>query len=108
MTPIFYRISHAVCFFYNYFVPRLTLLLNTLLQLQSSLKREALAGPRDVDILDWLGRTALELIGQGGLGHSFDPLTDSTPNEFGDALKTLVSVILYLKTSIYILQYRYF
>ena len=29
-----------------------------------------------IDILPWLSRTALELIGQSGFGHSFDPLTD--------------------------------
>lgn len=40
--------------------------------------REAIAsrvadGSREIDMLQWMGRTALELIGQGGLGHSFDP-----------------------------------
>lgn len=31
-------------------------------------------GPKDIDVLDWMGRTSLELVGQGGLGYSFDPL----------------------------------
>ncbi len=47
-------------------------------------------GPREVDILSWMGRTALELIGQGGLGYSFDPLVEIAPNEFGEAIKALV------------------
>lgn len=38
-------------------------------------------------MLDWMSRTALELIGQGGLGYSFDSLTGPADNEFGEALK---------------------
>ena len=37
-----------------------------------------------------MGRTALELIGQGGLGHSFDPLVEHVPNDYGVALKSLL------------------
>ena len=37
----------------------------------------------------WMGRTALELVGQAGLGYSFDKLTEESANEFGAALKTL-------------------
>ena len=40
-----------------------------------------------VDMLQWMGRTALELIGQGGLGYSFDRLVTTTSNGFGEALK---------------------
>ena len=40
-----------------------------------------------VNMLDWLGRTALELIGQGGLGHSLDNLEKPQPNPLGDAVK---------------------
>ena len=43
--------------------------------------------PVEVDILSWMGRTALELIGQAGLGYSFDPLTADTPDEFATAIK---------------------
>lgn len=43
-------------------------------------------------MLEWMGRTALELIGQGGLGYSFDPLVAHTTNEFGDALKEFAYV----------------
>ena len=44
-------------------------------------------GPKEIDILSWMGRTALELIGQGGLGHSFDPLTEDRADEFADSVK---------------------
>ena len=38
----------------------------------------------------WMGRTALELMGQAGLGYSFDSLTDDSANELGSALKSVV------------------
>ncbi|KAI0333098.1 cytochrome P450 [Cubamyces sp. BRFM 1775] len=44
-------------------------------------------GPKEIDILGWMGRTALELIGQGGLGYSFDPLTEDKADEFAESLK---------------------
>ncbi|KAF9565188.1 cytochrome P450 [Agrocybe pediades] len=33
-----------------------------------------------IDMLSWASRTALELIGQCGIGYSFDPLTEDEPN----------------------------
>lgn len=36
----------------------------------------------------WMGRTALELIGQAGIGYSFDPLTEDVHDEYADAVKT--------------------
>ncbi|KAF5343004.1 hypothetical protein D9758_013695 [Tetrapyrgos nigripes] len=32
--------------------------------------------PQEIDILSWMSRTALELIGQAGLGYTFDTLAD--------------------------------
>ncbi|KAL0563950.1 hypothetical protein V5O48_018108, partial [Marasmius crinis-equi] len=45
-----------------------------------------------VDILDHLTRTALELISQGGLGHSFNSFDRNSKefNEFHEALKTVL------------------
>ena len=40
-----------------------------------------------LDLLMWMSRTALELIGQSGLGHSFDPLTDATLHPFASMIK---------------------
>ncbi|KAI0668322.1 cytochrome P450 [Trametes maxima] len=50
-------------------------------------------GPRELDVLGWMGRTALELIGQGGLGHSFDPLTEDVADEFADSVKSYFPVL---------------
>ncbi|THU81238.1 cytochrome P450 [Dendrothele bispora CBS 962.96] len=44
--------------------------------LTSKVQDEAAAGSQEIEILSWLARTALELIGQAGLGYSFDNLTD--------------------------------
>jgi hypothetical protein len=40
-------------------------------------------------MLEWFTRTALELVGQGGLGHSFDSLKESTVNPYSKAIKNL-------------------
>lgn len=39
-----------------------------------------------------MSRAALELIGQGGLGYSFDSLTENKSNAYGEALKGLLCV----------------
>ena len=57
------------------------------LQLRNTLEEMTEDGPREVDILHWMSRTALELIGRNGLGYSFDPLTADTPDEFATAIK---------------------
>ncbi|RPD54899.1 cytochrome P450 [Lentinus tigrinus ALCF2SS1-7] len=48
----------------------------------------------ELDMLSWMGRTALELIGQAGLGYSFDPLVDDTPaDQVGHAIKAFQPTI---------------
>ncbi|KAI0739059.1 cytochrome P450 [Daedaleopsis nitida] len=41
----------------------------------------------EVEIVGWMGRTALELIGQAGLGCSIDPLTNAAPDPLASAAK---------------------
>lgn len=39
-------------------------------------------------MVNWLTRTALELIGQAGIGYTFDSLAmEETPNVYGAVLK---------------------
>ena len=45
-------------------------------------------------MLVWMSRTALELIGQAGLGYSFDPLVSESPDEFAIAVKSFGLVSL--------------
>ena len=62
------------------------------LQLRAAIGKRVGGAPAEIDMLNWMGRTALELIGQAGLGYSFDKLMEETPNELGDALKSIMSV----------------
>ena len=51
-------------------------------------------GTQAVDLLGWMGRAALELIGQSGIGYSFDPLTEDISDEYADAVKTFACVFI--------------
>ncbi|TFK75131.1 cytochrome P450 [Pluteus cervinus] len=47
----------------------------------------------EIDMLEWMTRTALELIGQSGLGYSFDSLVDNAPQHpYSISVKQLVPV----------------
>ena len=62
-------------------------------QLRTALERQVKDGPKDIDVLEWMGRTALELVGQGMMGYSFDPLTEEVHNDFAEAVKSFVCVL---------------
>ncbi|KAJ3743764.1 cytochrome P450 [Lentinula detonsa] len=68
----------------------------TFFQLESALKNRLNKGPstQEVDILSWMGRTALEIMGQAGLGYSFDPLTDEeSAHPYSKIIKQLLPVL---------------
>lgn len=50
---------------------------------------------KEVNVLNWMMRVALELIGQGGLGYSFDSLTHDVHNAYGDAIKQFMCVSVF-------------
>ncbi|CCM06147.1 uncharacterized protein FIBRA_09620 [Fibroporia radiculosa] len=75
IIPIFYNVVH---------------------KLRDGIKKQVAGGAEEIDVIDWMGRTALELIGQGGLGYSFDPLVEDTYNEYGHALKSLIPSLVKL------------
>ncbi|EIW57464.1 cytochrome P450 [Trametes versicolor FP-101664 SS1] len=64
-------------------------------KLREAIDNRVAAGAKEIDITGWMGRTALELVGQGGLGHSFDPLTEETSDEYTEAVKALVCVFVF-------------
>ncbi|KZT68370.1 cytochrome P450 [Daedalea quercina L-15889] len=68
---------------------------------QQAVEARVRDGPQELDMLAWLGRVALELIGQGALGYSFDPLVTDKADSYADALKSLVpeldSLLLFRK-----------
>lgn len=47
-------------------------------------------GTSEVDMMSWMNRTALELLGQAGLGHSFDPLVEQSADTYGSAVKSFM------------------
>ncbi|OJT07575.1 Leukotriene-B(4) omega-hydroxylase 2 [Trametes pubescens] len=73
MSPIFYEVSHKLC-----------------AAIQARLHD---GRPTEVDMVGWMGRTALELMGQGGLGYSFDPLVADAADEYGSAIKDLMPTL---------------
>ncbi|KAF8550952.1 cytochrome P450 [Imleria badia] len=69
LTPIFYTVTQ---------------------KLRDAIAGVVKSGPREVVMLLWTSRAALELIGQSGLGHSFDKLTAEEDNEYTSAVKNLL------------------
>ncbi|KAI0349753.1 cytochrome P450 [Trametes cingulata] len=81
MTPVFYEVTH---------------------KLVAALSKRVEDGPKVIDTLNWMGRTALELIAQAGIGHSFDPLVDdNTPDAFAAAVKNFVPLFFAPETMLY-------
>lgn len=74
----------------NHMRHMLPIFYNVILKLREVILAKVKAGESEIDVLEWSGRAALELIGQGGLGYSFDPLlvNSESRNEYGDALKS--------------------
>ncbi|KAI0761522.1 cytochrome P450 [Trametes elegans] len=66
VTPLFYETAH---------------------KLRDAMQAELRDGPQGVDVLRWMGRAALELVGQGLLGCSFDPLVEDIEDSFGESVK---------------------
>ncbi|KAH7905033.1 cytochrome P450 [Hygrophoropsis aurantiaca] len=50
-------------------------------------------GPQEIEMLEWLTRTALELVGQSGLGYSFDSLAEGSANPYSAAVKMLIPTL---------------
>ncbi|KAJ3512933.1 hypothetical protein NMY22_g15191 [Coprinellus aureogranulatus] len=70
MIPIFYDVVH---------------------KLGDAFEEKVKNGPATIEVLNWMTRTALELIGQSGLGYSFDPLTENgKEHRFSVSAKLLV------------------
>ncbi|KAI8972821.1 cytochrome P450 [Trametes punicea] len=85
MLPIFYDVGH---------------------KLQAAIEARVRTAPAEIDMLNWMGRTALELIGQAGLGHSFDPLKeDVTPDVYAEAIKAYVPALYELSVFRWTLPY---
>ncbi|KAI0086779.1 cytochrome P450 [Irpex rosettiformis] len=58
--------------------------------LQKAIQGDITGKSEDVDVLNWLNRSALDSIGRGGLGYSFDALHCEESNGFANAIKMFV------------------
>jgi hypothetical protein len=63
-------------------------------QLREILLSEVNGASKEIDIRLWMGRLALELIAQAGLGHTFHSL-EGENDEYSNALKSIVYVPFY-------------
>ncbi|TDL20046.1 cytochrome P450, partial [Rickenella mellea] len=66
------------------------------LQLRDVLKRKVQSGEREMNLMPWMSRTALEYIGQAGLGYSFDALDESKSNEYSESIRMLTPTVVRL------------
>ena len=96
MIPIFNDVGHKVPIPLPSFFPSFeTGRSHAAPQLQTAIESRV---PSDgafaeLDMLTWMARTALELIGQAGLGYSFDPLVADKPDDFAVAVKAFSCVV---------------
>ncbi|KIK62396.1 hypothetical protein GYMLUDRAFT_41833 [Collybiopsis luxurians FD-317 M1] len=74
MTPILFEVAH---------------------KMRSALEMSLCDGlTEEIDMLSWLGRSALEIIGEAGLGYSFDPMTNElSAHPFTQILKDLLPTV---------------
>ncbi|PPQ88993.1 LOW QUALITY PROTEIN: hypothetical protein CVT25_005092 [Psilocybe cyanescens] len=90
MVPIFYEVSHKASASMNHMLLYLT---DDHAQVKDVFLNKVKNGPQEVDVVNWMTRLALELIGQSGLGYSFDELTETSPqHKYGMMSKKLVTM----------------
>ena len=68
LTPIFYPITK---------------------RLREILVRKVQSGEDELDMAAWMGRAAMEYIGQGGMGHTFNSLEEGKENRYLEASNSL-------------------
>lgn len=92
MTPIFYHVVQQVNELPSYL--RIVAYSCNSFQLRQGIEKQLICPSGsvapDIDVLNWAGRVALELIGQAGLGYSFDPLVEESKDSFEEAIKAIV------------------
>ncbi|KAF9238636.1 cytochrome P450 [Melanogaster broomeanus] len=86
----------------RHMVPTFTEISTTL---RDTIAAQVKDGPRDINMLEWFTRTSLEVIGQSGLGHSFDSLKGTTANPYNKAIKNLIPALVRLAAPRQLLPY---
>ncbi|EIN05390.1 cytochrome P450 [Punctularia strigosozonata HHB-11173 SS5] len=65
-------------------------------QLRDVFARKIQSGEEEIDILKWMSRAALEFVGVGGIGYSFQALDENVDNVYANAAKKLPSALFTL------------
>ena len=58
-------------------------------QLRNVLSEQVRSGVKEIEILSWMSRAAMEYIGQGGFGYTFDALEDGKRNSYNEDIRGL-------------------
>lgn len=74
LVPVFDAVARKVCILVSF-----GFLVNFLLQLRDALNLLVRTNPKEVDMLPWAARVALELVGQAGLGMFASPIHTTPP-----------------------------
>ena len=86
MTHVFYSVAHRVC------SPRFVLVsccgsLSTQLHAAIGKRLPENGAATEMDVNSWMARTTLEMLGQAGLGYSFDNFVEDSTDAYGESLK---------------------
>ncbi|EIN04859.1 cytochrome P450 [Punctularia strigosozonata HHB-11173 SS5] len=62
-------------------------------QLRDALTRHISGSDNEIDVLEWCSKAALEYIGIGGLGYSFETLKEGANNAYSNSAKNLLPAV---------------
>ena len=65
-------------------------------QLEDAIRHRVGTQSQDLDMNGWMARATLEMLGQAGLGYSFDKFTEDSTDSYGEALKSFLYVSCFL------------
>ncbi|KAF8817255.1 cytochrome P450 [Phlegmacium glaucopus] len=66
-------------------------------ELRDIIAAQVRSGTKEIEMTPWLSKTALELIGRGGLGYSFNAFNDSAEDQYAHAIKKLLPSISFVR-----------
>ncbi|KAF7363147.1 Cytochrome p450 [Mycena venus] len=98
LTPVFYAVAHKLRTGLTSKVINGPVEVIKILSCDNKLGIHSI-GLSQIDVLHWMSRCALELIGQGGLGYSFDNLMDSSGeagHPYSEALSGMEPLLIHL------------
>nr|VWO97569.1 Chitin synthase V [Ganoderma boninense] len=62
-------------------------------KLEEAIRHRVGSQSQDLDVNGWMARATLEMLGQAGLGYSFDKFTEDSTDSYGEALKSFFPIV---------------